>query len=84
LCDGSITLVAAPPIILPLMIFSGFFINTDSIPVYLDWIKYISPIKYAFQAYCLNEFQSLALSPPAPSLPCMCAVPVAGRATGGH
>jgi hypothetical protein len=47
--------------ILPLMIFSGFFINTDSIPVYLDWIKYLSPMKYAFEAYCLNEFTGLQL-----------------------
>ena len=39
----------APPLILPLMIFSGMFINTDSIPVYFDWIKYISPIKWAFE-----------------------------------
>jgi hypothetical protein len=35
--------------------------NTDSIPVYLDWIKYLSPMKYAFEAYCLNEFTGLQL-----------------------
>jgi ABC-type multidrug transport system ATPase subunit len=60
--DLRITLVAAPPMILPLMIFSGFFINTASVPVYLMWIKYLSPMFYAFQAYCHNEFTGLLLT----------------------
>uniref|UniRef100_A0A6T7S652 ABC transporter domain-containing protein n=1 Tax=Hanusia phi TaxID=3032 RepID=A0A6T7S652_9CRYP len=55
--DLRITLIAAPPLILPLMIFSGFFINTNSIPPYFNWIKYISPMKYAFEAYALLEFR---------------------------
>mmetsp|Transcript_23228 Transcript_23228/g.36328 ORF Transcript_23228/g.36328 Transcript_23228/m.36328 type:complete len:194 (-) Transcript_23228:256-837(-) len=59
--DVRIALVVAPPMILPLMIFSGFFINTESIPPYFDWIKYLSPIKYAFEAFVLNEFTGLPL-----------------------
>eukprot|EP00285_Hemiselmis_virescens_P018934 CAMPEP_0173384032 /NCGR_PEP_ID=MMETSP1356-20130122/6608_1 /TAXON_ID=77927 ORGANISM="Hemiselmis virescens, Strain PCC157" /NCGR_SAMPLE_ID=MMETSP1356 /ASSEMBLY_ACC=CAM_ASM_000847 /LENGTH=235 /DNA_ID=CAMNT_0014339191 /DNA_START=201 /DNA_END=908 /DNA_ORIENTATION=+ len=59
--DLRVTLIAAPPLILPLMIFSGFFINTESIPVYLDWIKYLSPINYAFRAYMKTEFVDLVL-----------------------
>ncbi len=60
--DLRVTLVVAPPLILPLMIFSGFFINTDSIPPYFDWIKYISPIKYTFAALAHNEYEGLHLS----------------------
>eukprot|EP00281_Chroomonas_sp_CCMP1168_P022996 CAMPEP_0206228544 /NCGR_PEP_ID=MMETSP0047_2-20121206/9226_1 /ASSEMBLY_ACC=CAM_ASM_000192 /TAXON_ID=195065 /ORGANISM="Chroomonas mesostigmatica_cf, Strain CCMP1168" /LENGTH=645 /DNA_ID=CAMNT_0053651795 /DNA_START=134 /DNA_END=2071 /DNA_ORIENTATION=- len=59
--DLRVTLVIAPPLILPLMIFSGFFINTNSIPVYLDWIKYISPINYSFRAYANTEFRGLKI-----------------------
>ena len=44
-------LVAAPPLILPLMIFSGFFINSDSMPVWLMWLRYLSPMYYAFQVH---------------------------------
>jgi hypothetical protein len=28
-----------PMIILPLMVFSGFFVNADAIPVYFSWIQ---------------------------------------------
>ncbi|KAI9354871.1 P-loop containing nucleoside triphosphate hydrolase protein [Zopfochytrium polystomum] len=31
----------APLILLPLMLFSGLFINNGGIPAYFDWIKYI-------------------------------------------
>ena len=30
----------APLIILPLTLFSGFFINSNGIPVYFYWIRY--------------------------------------------
>ena len=48
-----------PAIILPLIIFSGFFINNNSIPRYLFWLSYLSPIKYTFHALILNEFSGL-------------------------
>jgi len=59
--DLRVTLIVAPPLILPLMIFSGFFINTESIPVYFDWIKYISPIKWAFEMFAATEYRGLKL-----------------------
>ena len=45
-----------PVLFLPLMLFSGFMINTNSIPVYFDWIKWCSPIKYGFEAVMRIEF----------------------------
>jgi len=60
--DLRVTLIAAPPLILPLMIFSGFFINTDSIPVYLDWIKYLSPVNFSFRAFMKTEMADLKLT----------------------
>eukprot|EP00741_Cyanophora_paradoxa_P002545 tig00000605_g2469.t1 len=54
-----VALVIAPVLILPLMIFSGFFVNNGGIPVYFDWIKYISPMKYGFEALVKNEYGGL-------------------------
>jgi hypothetical protein len=31
----------------------GFFVNTNTIPVWLKWIEYISMFKYGFQAACI-------------------------------
>ncbi|KAD7480048.1 hypothetical protein E3N88_03184 [Mikania micrantha] len=39
------------------LLFSGFFIDHDRIPVYWIWFHYISLIKYPYQAVLNNEFQ---------------------------
>lgn len=59
--DVAIALMAAPLFILPLMMFSGFFLNPESTPVYLKWVEYVSPMKYAFSALALNEYKGLEL-----------------------
>ncbi|EKX39023.1 hypothetical protein GUITHDRAFT_76679 [Guillardia theta CCMP2712] len=46
LTTSGMLLGSAPIIIFPLMLFSGFFVNQKGIPVYFDWIKYISPMRY--------------------------------------
>ncbi len=40
-----------PVIVLPFMIFSGFFKNRADLPKWLGWIEYISPNKYGFIAF---------------------------------
>jgi len=47
----------APAVVILFLIFNGNFVNIDSVPVYFVWLKEISPIKYAFQAAAVNEFQ---------------------------
>ncbi|KAI8851750.1 ABC-2 type transporter-domain-containing protein [Chytridium lagenaria] len=54
-------LAAAPLMLMPLMLFSGLFVNNGSIPVYFDWIKYISPMKYAFEGLYKNELTGLQI-----------------------
>lgn len=39
------------------LLFSGFFINRDRIPVYWIWFHYISLVKYPYEAVLQNEFQ---------------------------
>jgi hypothetical protein len=52
-------LAIAPLFLLPLMLFGGGFVNNGLIPVYLDWLKYISPIKYSYHAAMQNEMSGL-------------------------
>jgi hypothetical protein len=42
--------------LLPLLLFSGLFANTSSTPAWLRWIKYISPMYYAFLGEMQIEF----------------------------
>lgn len=54
--DLTTALAVTPVALIPLMIFGGLFVNNDSIPIYFDWIKYLSPIKYGFEALIKNEY----------------------------
>eukprot|EP01035_Chromulina_nebulosa_P018182 gene18182-23840_t len=45
-----------PPVLIILMLFGGFYINTSSLPEGSAWVTYISYIKWAFQALIINEF----------------------------
>ena len=55
----SIALQFAPFCLVPLILFSGLFINTSSIPAYFTWIQYLSPIRYIYQEVYKNEFKGL-------------------------
>jgi len=59
--DIAVALAVTPMALMPLMIFSGFFVNSSTIPVFLNWIKWLSPMKYAFVALVKNEFSGLKL-----------------------
>lgn len=48
-------------IVLPLVIFNGFFVNYDSIPPGVEYIRFISPFKYAFSIVIINEYTDLDL-----------------------
>ena len=39
-----------------LLLFGGFYINVDSIPVGARWIQYLSHVRYAFVGLSLSEF----------------------------
>jgi len=46
----------APIVVVPFMLFGGFYININSIPVWLRWLQYLSLYKWGFQALATNEF----------------------------
>lgn len=54
--DQQVALNVFPVLFMPLMIFSGFYLNKENTPPYFIWVQYISFIKWIFQAVMLNEF----------------------------
>lgn len=49
----------AAPLLIPLMIFGGFYIQSNSIPVYLIWVKYISWFYYGNAALQTNQWDDV-------------------------
>jgi hypothetical protein len=54
--DIKVATSIVPLVLLPLIIFSGFFANSKQFYVWIGWIQYISPVKYSFEAMATNEF----------------------------
>ena len=40
----------APAFTMPFILFGGLFANTDSMPKWLSWMQWISPVRYANEA----------------------------------
>lgn len=53
--DAAIGINISPIFIFPMMVFSGFLINENSVPDYFIWIPPISWIQYGFNALIVNE-----------------------------
>ncbi|CAF3330834.1 unnamed protein product [Rotaria socialis] len=61
------------PILLPLMVFGGFFLNNNSGQEWLNWIKYISWFYYGNEALIINQWADVDYLPcnmQSPNLPC--------------
>ena len=48
----------APVIFVPQLLFAGFFIQTDKIPIFLRWAQYLCAIKYSLNIILQAEFGS--------------------------
>ena len=42
---------------MPQLLFSGFFVSTSSIPIYLRWLQWIMPLTYALRLVLNEEFE---------------------------
>lgn len=57
--DVNIALAIAPPIMIPFMMFGGFFLNNDSVPDYFIWLKYLSWFKYSNELLVVNQWENV-------------------------
>jgi ABC-type multidrug transport system permease subunit len=55
--DPDVAVQLMPALVVPQMLFSGFFITTDMIPVFLRWIQYVCALTYAMRLVLLYEFE---------------------------
>ncbi|KAI9216872.1 ABC-2 type transporter-domain-containing protein [Blastocladiella britannica] len=69
--DLSVALAVVPLLLLPLMIFSGLFVNTGDMYAWLSWIKWVSPMKYGFVGMAKNEYTGLVMCDPKDPTKCI-------------
>jgi ABC-type multidrug transport system permease subunit len=59
--DRKLVAIMTPIVVVPMMLFGGYFVNQDNIPRWLVFLREITIFKYTFQAFMLNEFTDLEL-----------------------
>uniref|UniRef100_A0A034VCM1 Protein white n=2 Tax=Bactrocera dorsalis TaxID=27457 RepID=A0A034VCM1_BACDO len=52
----SMALSVGPPVIIPFLLFGGFFLNSGSVPVYFKWLSYLSWFRYANEGLLINQW----------------------------
>ena len=48
-----------PAVMVLFIVFGGYYVNPDNVPIYFKWLNKCSLIKWAFQGLCVNEFTGL-------------------------
>lgn len=56
--NKQVAVTLTPVLIVPFMLFAGFFVASSSIPVWLREFEYVSIYKYGYQALMRNEFNN--------------------------
>jgi len=59
--DRQLAVAMTPVLVVPFMLFAGFFVSSDNIPAFLIEFQYMSFFKYGYQALMLNEYTDLSL-----------------------
>jgi len=54
--NKQVAVTLTPVLIVPFMLFAGFFVAASSIPIWLREFEYVSIYKYGYQALMRNEF----------------------------
>lgn len=55
----SMALSVGPPVIIPFLIFGGFFLNSGSVPAYFEWLSYLSWFRYGNEALLVNQWEGV-------------------------
>eukprot|EP00522_Entomoneis_paludosa_P007565 CAMPEP_0172460734 /NCGR_PEP_ID=MMETSP1065-20121228/38041_1 /TAXON_ID=265537 /ORGANISM="Amphiprora paludosa, Strain CCMP125" /LENGTH=602 /DNA_ID=CAMNT_0013215855 /DNA_START=104 /DNA_END=1909 /DNA_ORIENTATION=+ len=54
--DPSVAFEFLPPLFVPQILFAGFFVRPELIPVWLRWIRYIFALTYTVRILLIQEF----------------------------
>lgn len=57
--DKQLAVTLTPVLIIPFMLFAGFFVATSNIPIWMREFEYLSIFKYAYTALLHNQFDKL-------------------------
>jgi len=63
---------AAPLAVLPHLIFCGFFINLSNLPLPVQWLQYLSFVRYSFEGLIINEYDGVFIKTCNPVNPSDC------------
>jgi len=67
--NAKAALELAPLVLVPQLLFLGFFISINQIPIWLQWVQYIVATKYALNLAMLIEFDPALCVDPYPQPP---------------
>ena len=56
--DKQLAVTLTPVLIIPFMLFAGFFVSSDNIPIFLKEFEYLSIFKYGYEALMHNQFDT--------------------------
>jgi ABC-type multidrug transport system permease subunit len=57
-----IALAMAAPLIIPLLLFGGFFLQNGAVPFYFEWMRYISWFMYGNEALSINQWAGVTFN----------------------
>ncbi|CAH1101630.1 unnamed protein product [Psylliodes chrysocephalus] len=57
--NTSVALTIGAPMIIPFLLFGGYFMNINSIPIYFRWLSYLSWFKYGNEALMINQWEDV-------------------------
>ncbi|XP_043199881.1 ATP-binding cassette sub-family G member 1-like [Amphibalanus amphitrite] len=55
-CDIQLAVFLGPITMIPIILFSGFFVNLSTVPVWLSWLSYLSYARYSFEGLMLAVY----------------------------
>ncbi|TKR65334.1 hypothetical protein L596_025752 [Steinernema carpocapsae] len=54
-----VAIAMLPIFVIPLLAFGGFYMTSDSIPAYFQWLRYLSYFNYGFETLAINEWSAI-------------------------
>jgi ATP-binding cassette subfamily G (WHITE) protein 1 len=58
----AIAVMVAPLLLLPLVIYGGFFVNNENSPAWLAWLQWASSAQYSFTGLIRNELEGRTIN----------------------